>query len=337
MEQVEAANRAAVESCHKILSLLAKPQDQAQYKNLMVQTGDAVVKFKKVVTLLDNGLGHARVKMVKKISAPVPQSMLQDNPTIITHHQPPKPLQLLLESHPLQENVVKNTLSLGNLNPQPSLELSSNGKHSLHIPQNTPHLSNNYHFLQQQKLKQQAEMMYRRSSSSGINLNFDSSTCTPTISSNRSFMSSLSIEGSVANLDGGSFRLIGSSLSADQAAYQHKRRCSVRGEDGSVKCGSSGRCHCSKKRKHRIKRSIKVPAISNKLADIPPDEYSWRKYGQKPIKGSPHPRGYYKCSSIRGCPARKHVERCLEDSTMLIVTYEGEHNHPRLPSQSANT
>ncbi|KAJ0589350.1 putative transcription factor WRKY family [Helianthus annuus] len=349
MEEVEAANRAAVESCHKILTLLGKPQDQTQYKNLMVQTGDAVVKFKKVVTLLDNGVGHARVKMVKKISPPISQSMLQDNSTTFIHHQPPKPLQLLLDSHPVKEtgsNVVnvKNTLSLGNnnnnnnnLNLQPSLELSSNGKHNLHIPQNTPHPNSNYHFLQQQKLKQQAEMMYRRSSSSGISLNFDSSTCTPTISSNRSFMSSLSIEGSVASLDGGSFRLIGSSHSADQGAYQHKRRCSVRGDDGSVKCGSSGRCHCSKKRKHRIKRSIKVPAISNKLADIPPDEYSWRKYGQKPIKGSPHPRGYYKCSSMRGCPARKHVERCLEDSTMLIVTYEGEHNHPRLPSQSANT
>ncbi|MFS8014662.1 putative transcription factor WRKY family [Helianthus anomalus] len=48
-------------------------------------------------------------------------------------------------------------------------------------------------------------------------------------------------------------------------------------------------------------------------------------------------RGYYKCSSMRGCPARKHVERCLDDSTMLIVTYEGEHNHTRVPSQSANT
>lgn len=249
MEEIEAANRAAVESCHKILSLLAnKPQDQLQYKNLMVQTGDAVVKFKKVVTLLDNGLGHARVKMVKKISAPVPQSMLQDNPTTIIHHHPPKPLQLYLESHPVQETVVNNTLSLAT-HQQPSLELSSNGKHSLHISQNAPHPSSNYHFLQQQqKLKQHAEMMYRRSSNSGINLNFDSSTCTPTISSNRSFMSSLSIEGSVTNLDGGSFRLIGSSLSADQAAYQHKRRCSVRGDDGSVKCGSSGRCHCSKKR-----------------------------------------------------------------------------------------
>jgi hypothetical protein len=38
-------------------------------------------------------------------------------------------------------------------------------------------------------------------------------------------------------------------------------------------------------------------------------------------------RGYYRCSSIKDCPARKHVERCRGDSGMLIVTYENDHNH----------
>ncbi|XP_051150077.1 probable WRKY transcription factor 7 [Andrographis paniculata] len=103
-----------------------------------------------------------------------------------------------------------------------------------------------------------------------------------------------------------------------------KRKCTSMDEGHP---GGSSRCHCPKKRKSRIKRVVRVPAISLKMADIPPDDYSWRKYGQKPIKGSPHPRGYYKCSSLRGCPARKHVERALDDPTMLIVTYEGEHSH----------
>ncbi|KAL1093321.1 hypothetical protein V6Z11_D06G022900, partial [Gossypium hirsutum] len=108
-----------------------------------------------------------------------------------------------------------------------------------------------------------------------------------------------------------------------------KRKCNSMDDVANLKCGSSSsaRCHCSKKRKSRVKRVIRVPAVSNKMADIPHDDYSWRKYGQKPIKGSPHPRGYYKCSSVRGCPARKHVERAVEDPRMLIVTYEGDHNH----------
>ena len=37
-------------------------------------------------------------------------------------------------------------------------------------------------------------------------------------------------------------------------------------------------------------------------------------------------RGYYRCSS-KDCPARKHVERCRSDASMLIVTYENDHNH----------
>ncbi|CAA2981931.1 probable WRKY transcription factor 21 [Olea europaea subsp. europaea] len=345
MEKIEEANSAAVESCHRVLNIVSYPQDEHQLRSLVEQTGETIHKFKKVVSLLNTSCGHARVRVSKKILSPFPQNLFLENPIYRTDDHP-KRLQLLpinsVESHPLQEagSNVKSDLTLRNY----SLELSSRGKDISNESQQAPF--RNYHFLEQQlqhqqqryqhRLKQQAELMYCRSNS-GISLNFDSSMCTPTMSSTRSLISSLSIDGSVANLERNAFHLVGAARSADQNSYQLKRRCSGRGEDGSGKCGSSGRCHCSKKRKHRVRRSIKVPAISNKLADIPPDEYSWRKYGQKPIKGSPHPRGYYKCSSMRGCPARKHVEKCLDDPSMLIVTYEGEHNHPKFPSQSANT
>jgi hypothetical protein len=46
-------------------------------------------------------------------------------------------------------------------------------------------------------------------------------------------------------------------------------------------------------RRPREKRVVRVPAVGDKVSDIPSDSYSWRKYGQKPIKGSPHPRYSY--------------------------------------------
>ncbi|KAJ7232339.1 hypothetical protein O6H91_Y455100 [Diphasiastrum complanatum] len=57
------------------------------------------------------------------------------------------------------------------------------------------------------------------------------------------------------------------------------------------------------------------------------DMWAWRKYGQKPIKGSPYPRGYYRCSSCKGCSAKKQVEISRNDPSMLIITYTSEHNH----------
>ncbi|GFZ08214.1 WRKY DNA-binding protein 11 [Actinidia rufa] len=148
-------------------------------------------------------------------------------------------------------------------------------------------------------------------------------TATPMSSANSSFLSSITGEGSVSN------GKQGSSLFLAPAPPSGKPPLS--GSSCRKRCNEHARCHCSKKRKSRVKRTIRVPAISSKVADIPADEYLWRKYGQKPIKGSPYPRGYYKCSSVRGCPARKHVERATDDPAMLIVTYEGEHRH----SQSA--
>lgn len=72
-----------------------------------------------------------------------------------------------------------------------------------------------------------------------------------------------------------------------------------------------------------MKRVCQVPAEA-----LSSDMWSWRKYGQKPIKGSPYPRGYYRCSTSKGCLARKQVERNRSDPGMFIVTYTAEHNHP---------
>ncbi|XP_074576006.1 putative WRKY transcription factor 14 [Curcuma longa] len=88
-----------------------------------------------------------------------------------------------------------------------------------------------------------------------------------------------------------------------------------------------------KRRKSQARKVVYIPApaaASNRPSGevVPSDRWAWRKYGQKPIKGSPYPRGYYRCSSSKGCSARKQVERSRTDPNMLVITYTSEHNHP---------
>ncbi|XP_022734362.1 probable WRKY transcription factor 27 [Durio zibethinus] len=80
-----------------------------------------------------------------------------------------------------------------------------------------------------------------------------------------------------------------------------------------------------RKRKNQQKRNVCHVTTDN----LSSDPWAWRKYGQKPIKGSPYPRNYYRCSSSKGCPARKQMERSNLDPNIFIVTYTGDHTHPR--------
>jgi hypothetical protein len=145
---------------------------------------------------------------------------------------------------------------------------------SVALPAGTPHPAlpgAHIHFIQQhpsyqryqfmQQMKIQSEMMKRSNlgdhgqggspsagAGKGVNLKFDGSNCTA--SSSRSFLSSLSLEGSLVSLDGSRasrpFQLVsGSQASSTPELGVQRRRCTGK-EDGSGRCGA--RCHCAKKR-----------------------------------------------------------------------------------------
>ncbi|KMT09751.1 hypothetical protein BVRB_6g127320 [Beta vulgaris subsp. vulgaris] len=333
MEEAIAHETAAgLQSVHNFLQLLSLKQQQPQNHqtsatsaslttinnnnnsnnmeidlNCQVVADDAVSRFKKVISLLGRArTGHARFRR-----GPVLEINPQQNGVVLC----PKPLQ---QVPPMMRRVILNNNTNHNNN---------NGYDYTVVP---PTATINFSYSSpvisagnsvkstltgEMEMKQENFTNHNNNNINNNNTVTPSPATTTTTTTTTTSFQMTNYSGVVSS--------VGRPPLSHTSSFKIRKCYSENGKCG----GPSGRCHCSKKRKMRVKRIVRVPAISSKMADIPPDDYSWRKYGQKPIKGSPHPRGYYKCSTVRGCPARKHVERALDDPNMLIVTYEGEHNH----------
>ncbi|WOH09296.1 hypothetical protein DCAR_0728752 [Daucus carota subsp. sativus] len=79
----------------------------------------------------------------------------------------------------------------------------------------------------------------------------------------------------------------------------------------------------------KVRRKLREPRFcfqTRSDIDVLDDGYKWRKYGQKVVKNSLHPRSYYRCTHSN-CRVKKRIERLSEDFRMVITTYEGRHNH----------
>nr|CAB3464645.1 unnamed protein product [Digitaria exilis] len=94
---------------------------------------------------------------------------------------------------------------------------------------------------------------------------------------------------------------------------------STAGGDGdkqqAMKAGGKGGGGRGKKKKK---------ASRPRESDILDDGYRWRKYGQKAVKNS---ASYYRCTH-HTCNVKKQVQRLAKDTSIVVTTYEGVHNHP---------
>ena len=118
--------------------MMYKPRNEVHCRNLMVETAGAIVRFKKVVSLLNSGLGHARVRKHKKLQIPFSESILLDNQICKTDHHSKR---LEFSHTSFTENsiqglgqTIRNSIYMMG---KPSLELSSNQRSPLNLTRQT--------------------------------------------------------------------------------------------------------------------------------------------------------------------------------------------------------
>ncbi|PON97766.1 WRKY domain containing protein [Trema orientale] len=115
-----------------------------------------------------------------------------------------------------------------------------------------------------------------------------------------------------------------SSSPSDQSFKAKNTSGSKLGDNKNNNNGGENKAKVGRKKK-AIPQRISFHTRSDD--DVLDDGYRWRKYGQKTVKNSSHPRSYYRCSH-HTCSVKKQIQRLSKDSSIVVTTYEGIHNHP---------
>ncbi|KAL9421852.1 hypothetical protein AB3S75_034178 [Citrus x aurantiifolia] len=140
----------------------------------------------------------------------------------------------------------------------------------------------------------------------------------------RSFTQTLSVVGTTVT----------TSCDDDHEKYQQQQAnsCNVNSDDyrrrsedsGESKKRPAAKDSVSKRGCYKRKKNSQTWTVVSSTSN---DGHAWRKYGQKEILNTKHPRSYFRCTHkyVQGCRAAKQVQRRDDDPQMYDTTYIGHH------------